>query len=580
MAWHADSLANNKASNTNNNGSTTNGNTNPNPQGGVAGHQFQSLLGENSDLLQRQLAAASHSDSQQHLLAAQLALQAQQNNPFVPWGTPAAAARPATPAGSSNTTTNGRSPSLAPKPPSIPPGMVGMGPPPSNPYGSMGFASLHHHHLPSHHHPLSSVGFPGGAAQFLNPAASASQFHQGIPSVMHQMVQMQMIQQQIQQMQQLQQHMQQQANAFSAANNAPAAASSSSTAPTSGEAAAGNPMIGSSDLFSMMKTMPGGMPGLGNPLPFAMPPPNTIVSAPPPSSLTNNSTAMGGNPLSSASSLQQLLRKSAISPEDQLLPAGVVSSSTTNKSPPTTGTTSTKSGSSNPSGSTTQKPRPVVTKRADESSVAVEPTVHDILSGRGNYVNNHDGNKNFRALVSSQRVMYVAAPKEFKPQFAKKIIEALKSLNPPGRFLQQDPDTKLWYELDEKKAMAKTRQALREGAPDVFKQITTNDGTSSSSTQNPDGDVATKEDDDSLVKSEMVESKKTDVSQVPSVKNSEKDPSDSNSSSAPKPKRSRPEKEEDASKSKKSESSEQPKEKKKKKKTNSKVTAYSETSSV
>ena len=42
-------------------------------------------------------------------------------------------------------------------------------------------------------------------------------------------------------------------------------------------------------------------------------------------------------------------------------------------------------------------------------------------------------------------------------------------MKPPGRFLKQDPKSKLWSDIGEKKALDKTRQALREGAPDLLK---------------------------------------------------------------------------------------------------------------
>ena len=44
-------------------------------------------------------------------------------------------------------------------------------------------------------------------------------------------------------------------------------------------------------------------------------------------------------------------------------------------------------------------------------------------------------------------------------------------MNPPGRFLKQDPTTKLWSDIGKKKALDKTRQALREGAPTMLKGL-------------------------------------------------------------------------------------------------------------
>jgi hypothetical protein len=167
----------------------------------------------------------------------------------------------------------------------------------------------------------------------------------------------------------------------------------------------------------------------------------------------------------SANGSQELIRKSGLSADEQqaaLSPAKEARTSKKKKNP-------SSSTSSKLSNNNSQKYHGV------NKLVAVEPTSNDILSGRGNFVNNHGGNRKFRSLVANRRLEYVAAPKDLKPLFAKNIIDAMKSLNPPGRFLLQDPDTKLWHELDEKKAMAKTRQALREGAPDVIKQMKSED---------------------------------------------------------------------------------------------------------
>jgi len=101
------------------------------------------------------------------------------------------------------------------------------------------------------------------------------------------------------------------------------------------------------------------------------------------------------------------------------------------------------------------------------------PHAHDVLSGRGNFVNYHAGNEHFRALVRKHKVAYVACPKPQKAKYSKMIVDEIRSLNPPGRFLKQDPRTKLWVDIGEKKALDKTRQALREGAPDIMKELTT-----------------------------------------------------------------------------------------------------------
>jgi hypothetical protein len=112
-----------------------------------------------------------------------------------------------------------------------------------------------------------------------------------------------------------------------------------------------------------------------------------------------------------------------------------------------------------------------------QGEVIVTPHDHDVLSGRGNFVNYHKGNEHFRALVRKHKVAYVACPKAQKGKFSKLIVDEIKALDPPGRFLKQDPATKLWSDIGEKKALDKTRQALREGAPEIMKELNDDDST-------------------------------------------------------------------------------------------------------
>jgi hypothetical protein len=108
---------------------------------------------------------------------------------------------------------------------------------------------------------------------------------------------------------------------------------------------------------------------------------------------------------------------------------------------------------------------------AQLTSGIVHPHDHDVLAGRGNFVNYHAGNEHFRHLVRKYKVDYVQCPKPQKGKFSKLIVDEIQNRTPPGRFLKQDSSTKLWYDIGEKKAMDKTRQALREGAPDLVKEI-------------------------------------------------------------------------------------------------------------
>eukprot|EP00531_Pseudo-nitzschia_arenysensis_P001108 CAMPEP_0116123108 /NCGR_PEP_ID=MMETSP0329-20121206/4570_1 /TAXON_ID=697910 /ORGANISM="Pseudo-nitzschia arenysensis, Strain B593" /LENGTH=900 /DNA_ID=CAMNT_0003616997 /DNA_START=154 /DNA_END=2856 /DNA_ORIENTATION=- len=101
----------------------------------------------------------------------------------------------------------------------------------------------------------------------------------------------------------------------------------------------------------------------------------------------------------------------------------------------------------------------------DSNGGIITPHDHDVLSGRGNSVNHHPGNEYFRSLVRHHKLAYVRCPKPQKEQFSKLIVSTVRDREPPGRFLKQNTSTKLWYNIGTQKALDKTRQALREGAP-------------------------------------------------------------------------------------------------------------------
>ena len=55
---------------------------------------------------------------------------------------------------------------------------------------------------------------------------------------------------------------------------------------------------------------------------------------------------------------------------------------------------------------------------------------------------------------------------------SKSIVRLVNTqLNPPGRFLEKSSDTGLWHEVDEKRAIEKPSQALRDGAAPLRKQL-------------------------------------------------------------------------------------------------------------
>mmetsp|Transcript_23196 Transcript_23196/g.40815 ORF Transcript_23196/g.40815 Transcript_23196/m.40815 type:complete len:697 (+) Transcript_23196:76-2166(+) len=105
-----------------------------------------------------------------------------------------------------------------------------------------------------------------------------------------------------------------------------------------------------------------------------------------------------------------------------------------------------------------------------------KPHHHDVLCGRGVTTNRHPGNESFRRLVGLNKEMYVTSTKRQKMAISRSIVEAVRSLDPPGRFLDKDPQTALWYDIGHKKAVEKTSQALRDGAATLRKQLSADFG--------------------------------------------------------------------------------------------------------
>jgi hypothetical protein len=113
--------------------------------------------------------------------------------------------------------------------------------------------------------------------------------------------------------------------------------------------------------------------------------------------------------------------------------------------------------------------------------------VNDVLCGRGGRINSHTGNIQFREIIASLKKDYLAktTKKLEKAHIAAKIIYDIRSMEPPGRFLKEDRDTGLWFDIGDAKAIKKAGQALREDAPDIRPAI---DGDSSGDDKDSSGD--------------------------------------------------------------------------------------------
>lgn len=94
---------------------------------------------------------------------------------------------------------------------------------------------------------------------------------------------------------------------------------------------------------------------------------------------------------------------------------------------------------------------------------------HDILCGRGSGPNDYCGNKHFLSLVARRRDEYLATKSRIlKARIAQEVVNEIRSLNPPGRFLERarrknKRGDSLWTVVtDEKKCLEKVKQACRE----------------------------------------------------------------------------------------------------------------------
>ena len=89
------------------------------------------------------------------------------------------------------------------------------------------------------------------------------------------------------------------------------------------------------------------------------------------------------------------------------------------------------------------------------------PGTNDILCGRGKFAMSWDGNLFLKAVIDKKRLEYWSADKnEIKREVAISVLKVIKSLSPPGRFLQIVGNE--WKEIDNERALKKVRQALRE----------------------------------------------------------------------------------------------------------------------
>ena len=100
---------------------------------------------------------------------------------------------------------------------------------------------------------------------------------------------------------------------------------------------------------------------------------------------------------------------------------------------------------------------------------------HDVLSGRGAFVNGHVGNERFRKLCLERKSQFDSGNYSEKRALATEVVGLTRALDPPGRFLKRVKGTEgkksdatlteldgEWEELSDDKAIHKACQVMRD----------------------------------------------------------------------------------------------------------------------
>jgi len=97
-----------------------------------------------------------------------------------------------------------------------------------------------------------------------------------------------------------------------------------------------------------------------------------------------------------------------------------------------------------------------------EAYEVILPHHHDVLMGRGGKNNQHAGNENLRDMARAMRDRYKASAKKGKSNMSRELVQNVRDLDPPGRFLKRNPVTSDWEDVGDEIAREKVSQVLRD----------------------------------------------------------------------------------------------------------------------
>lgn len=113
----------------------------------------------------------------------------------------------------------------------------------------------------------------------------------------------------------------------------------------------------------------------------------------------------------------------------------------------------------------TAQPRPVLNVPPRGIGPITDPNENDVLCGRGGRINSHAGNVQFRDIIHSKKKEYLApsTKKLEKAHIAAGIVNDIRTMDPPGRFLKEDRGTGMWFDIGDAKAIKKNGTSTPRG---------------------------------------------------------------------------------------------------------------------
>ena len=104
------------------------------------------------------------------------------------------------------------------------------------------------------------------------------------------------------------------------------------------------------------------------------------------------------------------------------------------------------------------------TKNTEITNKIVARDVNDVILGRDPSEYSHEGNITFRCIIKECKKMYRSSCKHYEKKFiVEMVLRRIKNLDPPGRFVRQDPKNKNnYFVVSENEVNLKISRSLRE----------------------------------------------------------------------------------------------------------------------